>query len=243
MFLDPVSLMKPYRPTSSHHHARRPLLPTWTWLNIAAITETTATPQRNVKHSKTRFKSWFVLATSTASSVETTSLPDPITLLVLTTDALLTILTTTNVQSSPLTATRNRLAPISPLPTPLHDTINTISGDFAIGGSTSSAKKRHLHKRRLPWPWSPAGWPHGHHRWVRKLCRQESPHWPRQFRRHPLLGNIPETPTPHHRHSPIRWTDIWILRGKVIHPWLHRPSYHFSRWRSNQDNTYPIPHR
>jgi len=112
MSLDFVSLTKPYRPTSYHHHARWPLPQTQTWLNIAVITETTATPQRNANHSKTRLKNWFVLATSAASSAET------ITLHVLTTEALPAILVTTNVLTNPPTATTNLLALISPRPTP-----------------------------------------------------------------------------------------------------------------------------
>ena len=115
MSLDLVSLTRPYRPTSSHHHARRPLLPMQTWLNIAIITETTATPQRNVKHSKIKLKNWFVLVISAASSAETTTLPNPITLLVLTTDALPATFATTNAQANLQTTTPNRLAPMSPL--------------------------------------------------------------------------------------------------------------------------------
>ena len=81
-----------------------------------------ATQQRNAKHSKIRLKNWFVLATSATSSVETTTLQDPITLHVLTTDALPVILATTNVQVNPLTATPNLLALILPQPTPHYAT-------------------------------------------------------------------------------------------------------------------------
>jgi len=110
MSLDLVSLTRPYRLTSSHHHVRRPLLPTWTWLNIAAITETMIRPSQSANHD-----------------------PQP---------------------------ARTDVTPTDP---PLRDTINTISGGFASGGSTSSARKRHLchiqsinhithshHKRRMP---------------------------------------------------------------------------------------------
>jgi len=76
-----------------------------------------ATPQRNIKHYRIKLKNWFVLAISAALCAETTTLPDPITLLVMTTDAFSMTLAMTNAQANPQTTTPNRLAPTSPLPT------------------------------------------------------------------------------------------------------------------------------
>jgi len=47
-----------------------------------------AITQRNVKHSKIKLKNWFVLAISVALFEKMITPPDPITLVVLTTDAL-----------------------------------------------------------------------------------------------------------------------------------------------------------
>jgi len=78
-----------------------------TLLNTAAITETTAIPQWNVKHSKIKLKNWFVLAISAALSEKMTTPLDPITLLVLTTDALPATLAMINAQTNPQTMTPN----------------------------------------------------------------------------------------------------------------------------------------
>jgi len=56
-----------------------------------------------------------------------------------TTDALHTTVATTDALPNPLTKN-----PITPADPPLRGTINTISGGFASGGSTSSARKKHL---------------------------------------------------------------------------------------------------
>ena len=127
MFPDPASLMRPYRPTSSHHHARRPLPPMQTWLNTAAITEITTIPERNVKHSKIKLKNWFVLAISAALSEKMTNPPDLIILLNLTIDALLATLATINAQTNPQTLTANQLASMSPPLTLPYTTLSTPS--------------------------------------------------------------------------------------------------------------------
>ena len=62
--------------------------------------------------------------------------------------------------------------------------------------SQTSHAPHNLHRWRFSRPWSPVRWPYGHHRRNRKLRSQESPHRPRQLRRHPLLGYVSETPTP-----------------------------------------------
>jgi len=72
-------------------------------------------------------KNWYVLAISAALSVETTTLPNPITLLVLTIDVLPATLATKNAQANPQTMTPNRLAPTSPLPTLPYATLLTPS--------------------------------------------------------------------------------------------------------------------
>jgi len=59
-------------------------------------------------------------------------------------DALHMTPVTIDAPPNPPTKNPNRSAPTSPLPTPLCSTINTISGSFVGGGSTSSTRKRHL---------------------------------------------------------------------------------------------------
>jgi len=86
-----------------------------------------------------------MLATSAALSAEKTIPPDPITLLVPTTEALPATLATINAQNQPTNhepqPARTDVTPADPT---LRDTINTIFDGFASGGSTSSARKRHL---------------------------------------------------------------------------------------------------
>jgi len=104
-----------------------------------------------------------VLATFAASSVETTIPPllDPATPLDLTTDVHhMTLVTTDTPHNQEPEPARTDITPADP---PLRGTINTISGGFANGGSTSFARKKHLrhiqsinhithshHRRRMP---------------------------------------------------------------------------------------------
>jgi len=119
-FPDPASLMRPYRPTSSHRHARRLLPPMSTWPNTAAIIATMAILQRSVKH-------WCVLATFVALSAEKTIPLDPTILLVPTINALPVTLATINAPTNPRTKTPNRLVPTSSPPTLPYATLSTTS--------------------------------------------------------------------------------------------------------------------
>ena len=124
MSLDPASLMRPYKPTSSHRRTRQlPPPPTPTWPNIASITATMAILQKTVKHSKINSKNWCVLVTFAALSAEKITLLDPAILLVPTTNALSMTLITINAP----TKTPNQLAPTSPPPTLPYAALSTPS--------------------------------------------------------------------------------------------------------------------
>ena len=110
--------MKLYKPTSSHHLAKHPILPMLTWPNTVAITVTMAILQTNVNHPH---PSWSDHRHPPRNSCRDKHPHQPI-------------------SHDPQPA-RTDAALTDPL---LRGTINTIFGSFASGGSTSSAKKKHL---------------------------------------------------------------------------------------------------
>jgi len=122
-----VSLMRPYKPTLSRRHARRPLPPMLICQNTAATTAIMATPRRIAKHSKIKLKNWCVLTTSVASSAERIIPLDPAILLVSTIDAFPTTLAMIDAPTNPPTKIPNRFAPMLPLSTPPYAALSTPS--------------------------------------------------------------------------------------------------------------------
>jgi len=128
------------------------------------------------------------------------------------------------------------LTDVTPIDPPLRDTINTISGGLSSGGSTSSARKRHLrhiqsinhithshHKRRMsPTTFTDDNFQGLDHQQdepmviiveienyaVKKVLVDQG-------------SSIPKTSNLGHRHGPIRRTDLWLFWGESFHPRLH----------------------
>jgi len=77
-----------------------------------------------------------------------------------------------NLAPSPTTSTYTHLPPCMEEMQTLH---TKFCNDYTPSAATPLKQTPHashqLHRRWLPWRWSPTGWPHGHHGWIGKLCR------------------------------------------------------------------------